>query len=116
MLRSGWGDFSHEMDKHWNRNYLLANDILNCDNFTNDAAQANFFVGNTRRKVAAAGRTVAAAGPKLEQNGVATPRELRRWLAAVSGRSLNDIGIQPCEAFPQGQAGIDHEVSPNYYR
>ena len=47
---------------------------------------------------------------------IGTPDACPTEAPQVIGRSLNDIGILPCEAFPQGQAGMEHEVSPNYYR
>lgn len=104
------------MDEHWNRDYLLASDVLNRDNSINDATPANFFVGNTVRQVAAAARTFADAGSTLEKNGVASPRGLRR-LDYGGPRTLAERHRDPAlRSVPTSQAGFEREVSLNYHR
>lgn len=100
--------FMEEVREHINRNYVLENGFVDCGTFIGR--------GNHRHQLCVGNRSFTPRTElSIRENGLASPQELRRWIETIPGHSLKNVGIQPCPLFPEGQEGIRHDVSPNYF-
>lgn len=91
--------FMDEIREHVNRNYIIRNEAINCQEFQRNGLVWDIFCNNLWK-------TVDSAPSK--DDSIPSPQQLRRWIEQVSGRSLENIGLVG------GQDQISHPVTPHY--
>ncbi len=91
--------FMDEIREHVNRNYIIRNEAINCQEFQRNGLVWDIFCNNLWK-------TVDSAPSK--DDSIPTPQQLRRWVEQISGRSLENIGLVG------GQEQISHPVTPHY--
>ena len=104
--------FFNEIFDHYDRNYVLDNQAINCGQFNRNGDAVDVFVGNTRR----------TATPDLKKLGVSDDeltrpanevfytnrKALRKWLTEITGISLKDVGLK------SNWNDVGESVSPKY--
>ncbi|MDO5566340.1 MAG: hypothetical protein Q4G59_06750 [Planctomycetia bacterium] len=85
----------------------MNNRAAGCSTFALRALTKNVFVGNTMEE--------ANGDPESTPGTIATPVELRRWIASRFEKNLDEIGLIKTEGRPAGRDGINDRISPHFF-
>ncbi|MBR0225290.1 MAG: right-handed parallel beta-helix repeat-containing protein [Thermoguttaceae bacterium] len=90
--------FFDEIFEHYNRNYVLDNQAINCGRFNSSGDNENLFVGNVSRTETPDLKQLGVKGDELmkspEEVFYTNEKALKKWLSDVSGISLKDVGLK----------------------
>ena len=99
--------FMDEIGEHFNRNYIIGNKAINCQQFQRNGQDWDIFSSNSCRTIDSA---------PTSDGSIPTPQRLRDWIRQISpelSRPLDFIGVTGQEDLVK-KGTLRHEITPHY--